>query len=152
MNIFKKLVIFLLCTSLHTYANTSDEDYLTGFIDNFSSRKIESSASRYLVQTSHFIFDLKIFSPSSAAEVEAILADIRFALEKRDYARSEIVNFQTQFRGENLTITSALLKRYTSHYSLLDHICSTYTLANTEKGWKILSWLPSPLNQLLSVL
>ncbi|MFA0810601.1 hypothetical protein [Microbulbifer epialgicus] len=147
MNTLARLAALLLCTSLNTYAETSAEDHIAKFIDNFSSETIEGSAANYFIETPHFIFGPKVFSPQGATEVEVILSDIRTALKERDYVKSEVMSFETQFTGENMSIISVLLKRYTSKNSILDYICNTYTLANTKEGWKILSWLPSdPVN------
>ncbi|WP_226647901.1 YkuS family protein [Microbulbifer variabilis] len=137
------LAILLICTSFHVHAKTPIEEHITAFISEFSSNNIKGTASRFFTESPHFIFGPHILTPKNSKQVEKILSEIHDALAEKGYMNSEIVSFETHFQNGNMSVTTILLKRYTSEGLLLDHQCSTYTLAETTEGWKILSWLPS---------
>ncbi|WP_444924570.1 hypothetical protein ACJJH9_05495 [Microbulbifer sp. DLAB2-AF] len=137
------LATLLMCTSFQSLAEPTVEEHITDFINKFSSNNIKGSASHFFTESPHFIFGPHILTPQDSAQVEEVLSKIRDGLAKRGYKNSEILEFKTFFQGENMSVTTILLKRYSSERQVLDHQCSTYTLAKTEEGWKILSWLPS---------
>ncbi|QFT55729.1 hypothetical protein [Microbulbifer sp. THAF38] len=143
MKKFILLATLLICTNFHVYAKTSTEEHITGFIKEFSSNNIKGTASRFFTESPHFIFGPHILTPKDSEQVEKVLSEIHDALAKKGYMNSEIVSFETHFQSRSMSVTTILLKRYTSEGLLLDHQFSTYTLADTSKGWKILSWLPS---------
>ena len=143
MKTYLSLILILSSSSALADGDRSAENHIRNFIRDFSSKKINGVARNYFYRSPHFVFGPHILTPQNSAEVESVLSDIRSSLEEEGYVKSKIERVETQFSGANMAVTSVLLKRYRGEGAVLDWKCSTYTMVDTDKGWKILAWLPS---------
>ena len=74
---------------------------------------------------------------ATAADIEALLAQIMQGLNARNYARSEITELHAHQMSENTALVSVSRVRYKTDGEELERLGETYTLRRTEGGWKI---------------
>jgi ketosteroid isomerase-like protein len=74
---------------------------------------------------------------ATAADVEALLAQVMEGLKARSYARSELMDFRVKQMSANTALVSVSRVRYATDGRELERLGETYTLRRTEGGWKI---------------
>jgi ketosteroid isomerase-like protein len=74
---------------------------------------------------------------ATAADVEALLAQVMEGLKARSYARSELMDFRVKQMSGNTALVSVSRVRYATDGRELERLGETYTLRRTEGGWKI---------------
>jgi ketosteroid isomerase-like protein len=74
---------------------------------------------------------------ATAADVEALLAQVMEGLKARSYARSELMDFHVKQMSGNTALVSVSRVRYATDGRELERLGETYTLRRTEGGWKI---------------
>jgi ketosteroid isomerase-like protein len=74
---------------------------------------------------------------ATAADVEALLAQVMEGLKARSYARSELMDFHVKQMSGNTALVSVSRVRYATDGRELERLGETYTLRKTEDGWKI---------------
>jgi hypothetical protein len=84
-----------------------------------------------------FISPQGVRALATAADVEALLTQVMEGLRARGYARSELSERHVKQMGDNIALVSVGRVRYATDGRELERFGETYTVRNTEAGWKI---------------
>jgi ketosteroid isomerase-like protein len=74
---------------------------------------------------------------ATAADVEALLAQVMEGLKARSYARSELRDLHVKQMSANTALVSVSRVRYATDGRELERLGETYTLRSAEGSWKI---------------
>lgn len=71
-------------------------------------------------------------------KVKAVFKELFDQLEFAEFKESKLNSLQIRQVSDNQAIVMGVATRYKQNDSILDHFGLTYTLRNTDKGWKII--------------
>ncbi len=74
---------------------------------------------------------------ATSAEIETFFSRVMEGLRARGYARSELTDLQMKQMSQDTALVSVGRVRYKTDGQELEQLGETYTLRNTDEGWKI---------------
>lgn len=140
----KYIVTFLLfVTSCHASENEPIE-FIESYLKDFS---LQSELTPYFAEKPTFIFGPHTHVPETAKEASDFILGIRAELKESGYASSRIEDAQIRAEIDNYHLVTFTLTRLKESGHVLDVVCSTYGVLDTEEGLKIVSWQPSKMKE-----
>ena len=84
-----------------------------------------------------FIAPQGVLVMATSAETETFFTRVMEGLRARSYARSELTDLQLKQMSRDTALVSVSRVRYKTDGQELERLGETYTLRNTDGGWKI---------------
>lgn len=140
----KYIVCFLIFVfSCHATANEAVQ-FVESYLKDFSQ---QSELTKYFVEKPTFIFGPHAHVPETEKQASEFILGIRAKLGELNYGRSRIDRTQIRAEIDNYRLVTFTLTRLKQSGEVLDVVCSTYGVLDTEKGFKIVSWQPSKIRK-----
>lgn len=141
---YKFIACFLVFVSSNHASANEVVPFIESYLKDFSQ---QSELTKYFVEKPTFVFGPHTHVPESAKQAGEFILGIRTKLKESDYGRSRIDNTQIRAEIDNYHLVTFTLTRLKQSGTVLDMVCSTYGVLDTEKGLKIVSWQPSKVKK-----
>ena len=119
------------------------DQLFTNYIRDFSNLDLKAIVS-YFHHPCTFIVPQGVFVFSSAAEVEGFWHPRFDDLKTQRFARTEIAEANIKLLSDDTAMASSMAIRYSENGSELERRGATFALRKTDDGWKIVTLIHHP--------